>query len=233
MLTRHLFSAIIQHNKGDNYCRKHRAKMNVNPSFRTQSRSPKFSRVTPTISNSWRNIWRPCKSAQCRSGNCASGPRRTPSVPVLSMPLATTKARQWRWSGSETTCLVATPTRAGMEVLVSSVRLALNFALGLDWLSKTFSCDQFLHFHSVSFLFRWKLWLFPYPPPSPHPPPTLLPPPPLVRGGTPPVAQLHLFITRHSLNPRALLHKIKMKRGWTTAGFVCMQLQHRIGGRAV
>ena len=60
---------------------------------------------------SWRNTWPQYR--RLSPGSCASGLRSTTTAPVLSTPLVTTKARQWRWSGLTTTCLAATPIRAG------------------------------------------------------------------------------------------------------------------------
>ena len=84
----------------------------------TYRRTRWFSKTTLNTNRSFTNTWNPCESGES-SGSCALGLLNTSTEPGLSTRNATTKARQWRWSGLATTCLGATPTRAGMETNVS------------------------------------------------------------------------------------------------------------------
>ena len=90
----------------------------------TYRRTRWFSKTTLNTKRSSTNTWNPCELRES-SGSCALGLLTTRTVPGSFTSHVTTKARQWRWSGLETTCLAATPTRAGMEMLVSPVKRSI------------------------------------------------------------------------------------------------------------
>ena len=82
------------------------------------------SKITLTTNRRWRSSCARCKWPG-NSGSCATGLRKTPIPPMLSTSNATTKARQWRWSGLETTCLAATLTRAGAQNIMVSIEIKI------------------------------------------------------------------------------------------------------------